>query len=143
MINQSIFTNNYAIDNGGGIFNDAAMTVSHSTFTSNSTSSNGGGIYNDAILTVSNSTFTNNSAVGSGGGICDDTSKTLTVIGSSISGNSAATGGGLYVGGLGQAEIDSSTINDPNGGGIVNNGSTVHLKQTMVDGVLYKDQFYV
>ena len=42
----------------------------------------------------------------------------------------------------GQAEIDFSTINDPNGGGIVNNGSTVHLKKTVVDGVLYNDQYY-
>jgi hypothetical protein len=25
----------------------------------------------------------------------------------------------------------------------VNTGSTVHLKKTVVDGVLYKDQYYV
>jgi hypothetical protein len=48
-------------------------------------------------------------------------------------------GGGLYNNGAGQAEIDESTLNDPTGAGIVNNGSTVHLKKTVVDGVLYVD----
>ena len=67
---------------------------------------------------------------------------TLKVDHSTISGNTATTGGGLYVSGGSQAEIDFSTINDPNGGGIVNNGSTVHLKKTVVDGVLYNDQYY-
>ena len=89
---------------------------------------------------MSNSTFTGNSAL-RGGGIYSVAS--LKVDHTTISGNSATTGGGLYVSGEGQAGIDFSTINDPVGGGIVNNGSTVHLKKTVVDGVLYKDQYYV
>jgi hypothetical protein len=39
-------------------------------------------------------------------------------------------------------EIDNSTLDDPVGGGIVNNGSTIHLRNTVVDGVLYVDQYY-
>ena len=69
---------------------------------------------------------------------------TLIVDRSTISGNSGVPhgGGGLYIIGGSQAEIDHSTVNDPNGGGIYNNGSTVHLKKTVVDGVLYEDQYY-
>ena len=89
---------------------------------------------------MSGSTFTSNSA-SVGGGIYA-ASATLKVDHSTISGNTASLGGGLYVSGGSQAEIDFSTINDPNGGGIVNNGSTVHLKKTVVDGVLYNDQYY-
>ena len=124
------------------------MTVSGSTFTDNTaTTGQGGGIIAGGTLTVKGSSFTNNSANSSGGGssfgggIYSDA--TLTVDHSIISGNSATTGGGLYVSGGSQAEIDFSTINDPSGGGIVNKGSTVHLKKTVVDGVLYKDQYYV
>ena len=47
------------------------------------------------------------------------------------------------------AEIANSKLNDKSGGGLVNNaigianaGSTVHVKKTVVDGVLYTDQFY-
>ena len=54
-----------------------------------------------------------------------------------ISGNTAITGGGLQNGGSGQAELDNSTLNDPSGGGIVNNGVSVHVKNTIVDGVFY------
>jgi hypothetical protein len=53
--------------------------------------------------------------------------------------NRATTGGGVDNSGLGRAELDYSTLNDPAGGGIVNNGSTVHLKNTVVDEILYID----
>ena len=62
---------------------------------------------------------------------------TLTVSHATISRNSATTAGGLYNSGSGQAEIDYSTINDPDGGGIVNSGNTIHLKKTKLDGVFY------
>ena len=114
--------------------------MSGSTFTSNS-ADYGGGLANFGTATVIGSTFTNNTASVDGGGIYA-VDATLTIDHSTISGNSATTGGGLYVSGGSQAEIDFSTINDPNGGGIVNNGSTVHLKKTVVDGVLYNDQYY-
>ena len=100
----------------------------------------GGGINSGGTLTVDHSTISGNAASGHGGGII--AFGTLTVNHSTISDNTAVQGGGLYVSGGSQAEIDHSTVNDPNGGGIHNDGSTVHLKKTVVDGVLYKDQYY-
>jgi hypothetical protein len=52
-----------------------------------------------------------------------------------------AEGGGTYP--LSPtAEIDNSTLNDAVGGGLVNDHSTIHLKTTVVDGVLYTNQDY-
>jgi hypothetical protein len=39
-------------------------------------------------------------------------------------------------------KIDQSTLSDPAGGGIFNDNSTIHLKKTVVDGVLYDNQDY-
>ena len=64
----------------------------------------------------------------------------LTIDHSKISGNSAVQGGGLYAL-YSDAEIDHSTLNDL-GGGIFNDLSTIHLKKTVVDGDLYKNQDY-
>ena len=126
---------------GEGIYNAGTLTVCGSTISRSRAGAgySGGGIDNTGTLTVSRTTISRNSAT-TGGGI--DNTGTLTVSHTTISRNSATTGGGLYNGGSGQAEIDYSTINDANGGGIVNNGRTVHVKKTVVDGVLYKDQFF-
>ena len=56
----------------------------------------GGGVYNDSgTLIVTNSTLSNNSA-SSGGGIYNDYHGTLTVTNSTLSGNVSAYGGGIY-----------------------------------------------
>ena len=73
-----------------------------------------------------------------GGGL--ENTGTLTVTHTTVSRNRATSGGGLDNSELGRAELDYSTLNDPAGGGIVNSGSTVHLKKTVVDGVLFNDQ---
>jgi hypothetical protein len=66
MVSGSIFSSNSAGYGGGGIYNTGALstasTVSGSTFSGNSTGYEGGGIHNTATLTVSGSTFTGNSA---------------------------------------------------------------------------------
>ena len=95
----------------------------------------GGGIYNTGMLTQSQVTITRNKATSTGGGI--DNTGMLTASHATISGNTAITGGGLQNGGSGQAELDNSTLNDPSGGGIANNGVSVHVKNTIVDGVFY------
>ncbi len=131
---------------GGGIDNTGTVSVSHSTISRNSAGNagygGGGGIYNSGTVSVSHTTISSNLAGSStsGGGI--DNTGALTVSHSTVSRNSATSGGGLYNSGGGTGEIDLSTLNDPHGGGIVNNGSTIHLKKTVVDGVLYKDQNY-
>ena len=145
-VNQSTISGNTAAQGGGiatGFF--TTLTVNQSLIFGNSAVNYfGGGI--DAYgstLTVNQSLIFGNSAVQDGGGISAHDGSTLTVNYSLISGNSAVQGGGLYVSGGSQAEIDFSTINDLNGGGIVNNGSTVHLKKTVVDGAFYQDLYYV
>ena len=76
---------------GGGIFNQATLTVTNSTFSGNSAGVYGGGIYNvNGTVTVVNSTFFNNSAGAYGGGILIN-SGTVKVNNSTFSGNSAGT----------------------------------------------------
>ena len=91
---------------GGGIYNTSfagtnTSTVIASTFVGN-TAGYGGGIYNDrSTLTLSNCVFSDNSAITSsggdgGGGIVNYFGK-LTVVATTLSGNSAAQfGGGIF-----------------------------------------------
>ncbi|MCI0456387.1 MAG: hypothetical protein L0Z62_05345 [Gemmataceae bacterium] len=84
---------------GGGINNDATLTVTNCTLSGNSTTWTGGGIDNNwGTLTVSNSTLSGNSATRDGGGI-HNSSGTVTVTNSTLSGNSAEYGGGISIAG--------------------------------------------
>jgi predicted outer membrane repeat protein len=131
---------------GGGIYAGyATLIVAQSTISDNTAAFGnlGGGILaSGCTLIVLQSTISGNTARLGGGIYASGTLTTLIVAQSTISNNSALTGGGLYISGGSQAEIDLSTINDPNGGGIYNDGSTVHLKRTVVDGVFYQDLYY-
>ena len=82
-----------------------------------------------------------------GGGI--DNTGTLIADHTTIWDNLSLIALGVYNSGGGQAEIDYSTILEPGAGGaIVNNatgianiGSTVHVKKTVVNGVLYNGEY--
>jgi CSLREA domain-containing protein len=86
---------------GGGIWNAGNMTIRNSKVTRNS-AADGGGIANDndGDLTIIRSTVWSNSATGRGGGIfnADNVrgSPSLTATNSTLSGNTAAVGGGIY-----------------------------------------------
>lgn len=125
---------------GGGIFNAEKTTLIDSTIRQNvSINDNGdqgvgGGIINDALgtLTIQNSTISGNSAL-SGGGIYN--SGQLTILNSTLSGNRGTEkGGGIY--NYGSATIINNTIADnsaSSGGGIYNNSSrTLNLKNSIV-----------
>ena len=94
--NATIFGFTITNGNGGGIVNLRGLTLSDSSVVSN-VGALGGGIENDAenritTLTIINSTVSGNSATGSGGGIFTegvDGDATLTVSNSTISGNSS------------------------------------------------------
>jgi CSLREA domain-containing protein len=120
---------NGSVNVGGGIYNDADLTVTGSTISGNSAELDGGGIYNDGggTLTVSGSTISGNTAQGGtlggvGGGISNW--GTLTVTGSTVSGNTAkggtapdsfgGFGGGIHNGAddAGTMTITDSTISD-------------------------------
>lgn len=110
----------YTTGHGGGIYNVGDLTVSGCILTNNLGDHEGGGIYNDASahLTVSGSTLSRNSAA-SGGGI--DSRGDLAVSDSNISYNNAATSGGGIDNAPGALTLSRSTISHntaDNGGGI-------------------------
>jgi hypothetical protein len=79
-------------------------------------SSAGGGIFNggSAILNVVNSTLRNNSGIGSSAGGAIANTGTLTIINSTLSNNSARTGGAIINEGAGTLDIVNSTIVENN-----------------------------
>jgi len=92
---------------------DTDVTASISGLTiagGNAGSGSGGGIDNSGTLTVSGSTFTGNSAFFGGGGIFN--SGTATVSGSTFTSNSAidGDGGGIYNGGTATVTVSDSTF---------------------------------
>ena len=107
-MSNSTVTGNFAEYGGGGVDNggfaaSSTVAIINSTFSGNSAAF-GGGILNDAggIMTISNTTFSGNSAGtghnvafdGFGGGIWNV--QTLTVINSTLTGNSALTYGAAF-----------------------------------------------
>ena len=109
-------------------------------------SDHGGGILNEGVLTVKNSTITDNGAT-YGGGISTNGTSELTVVNSTVSGNTAAAdGGGISVETDGVAKLRSSTIADNtadvngsgggDGGGIFSTtagaGGIIDLRNTIV-----------
>src|SRR5262249_38084442 len=92
----------------------------------------GGGIFNYGTLTVSGSTLSGNSASQGGGGIyC--ASATATVTGCTLSGNSAFEGGAIDSD-IGTLTIDGSTLTGNSvtskGGGILSKGSVITVKNS-------------
>jgi predicted outer membrane repeat protein len=93
---------------------DSGQTASLSGLTI--ANGNAGGIDNAGTLTVANSAVLNNTAFhtqdtgifGSGGGIFNQNLSTLTVSGSTVSGNSASFGGGIE--NLGTLTVGGSTV---------------------------------
>ncbi|MDF5712884.1 MAG: right-handed parallel beta-helix repeat-containing protein [Rhizonema sp. NSF051] len=135
-----------AIDNGGGIKNNGALTLDSSIVSNNSITDpsrnnpvSGGGIYNGGTLDVRNSTITGNEA-GVGGGISNQ--GTLIVSNSTLSNNLASQrvttlGGGIY--NTGTAKVLDSTFDDnriitnagASGSGIYNAGNFVLSNSTL------------
>jgi len=111
---------------GGGIRNNGTLTLTGVTVTSNTTNSAGGGIYNSGTMTIENSRVISNTVSDTsgtnpeadGGGIYN--AGTMNLVQSTVSGNtasgsggtgqSAAIGGGIFNGGLGELTIDRSTV---------------------------------
>ena len=104
---------------GGGIFNySGTMTVADSTISGNTASYDGGGIYNNSstsTMTVTDSTISDNTASSNGGGGIYNSSGTMTVADSTISGNSSSGGGGIYNNGT--TTFAGSIVADQTSGG--------------------------
>lgn len=92
----STFASNNGSSNGGGIANYSGNPIIvASTFLSN-TSDSGGAIWNRETLTLVNSTLTGNSATSIGGAILNEFSGNATILNSTFSGNSAGNGKAIY-----------------------------------------------
>jgi CSLREA domain-containing protein len=129
LINSTVSGNTANI--GGGIFNTSYLTLTNSTVSGNTAYWAGGGIYTvslDASLT--NSTVSGNYAAGAygtgGGGIFNR--GTLTLTGSTVSGNTSRYFGGGGIFNRGTLTLTGSTVSEnwaiiDDGGGILNAGS--------------------
>lgn len=117
-VNNCMFKSNSASQRGGSIFNagggcfaneciygKATLTVSNCTFNGDSASNSGGSIFNDgngngeAHLEIVNTTMSDDSTSLSGGGIFNggaEGSATVWIANSTLSGNSAYQGGGIF-----------------------------------------------
>jgi len=143
-LENSIISDN--IGNGsGGIVNEGELTLVNCVVRDNAAiergdyferCGSGGGIKNRAgLLTLVDSTVSGNSAEGNGGGIFVSCAGVLELINSTISGNSAARGGGIYV--KGRVELAHATIGHNSA---ANNGGGIYLEgageQSVAQGLL-------
>lgn len=126
---------------GGGVRNQGGLRLNAVELLGNSAQDfgpdKGGGIYNQGTCTVDQSTVSGNTAR-LGGGIYNDAGGTLTVQASTIDQNSGNDGGGLYSRGI--ADLTNVTISGNRaisgfGGGVWNQGRVRLLQATITDNV--------
>jgi hypothetical protein len=127
---------------GGCLYNEGTLTLNDVSVEECTATAGGGGIRNDKILTLNRSTVSENTAINSFGGGIDNvfSNAALTLVNSTVSGNTAGTGGGIDNYGAGAtATLIASTIANNRaanvGGGIhaaEGSASAVSLKQTLV-----------
>ncbi|MCY2986902.1 MAG: dockerin type I domain-containing protein [Planctomycetota bacterium] len=163
-VRNSTLTGNSASSSGGGIFNAGTLLLTDVTVSENSSASRGGGIYSYGTLTVANSIFSantgsdggaicfsgalvltnsvlsGNSATNAGGGIYSDNA-TLSVMNSTLAGNSASSGGGIFSD-LGTLAVTNSVLSGNSagsGGGIWNASGVLTVTNATISGnfVLY------
>ena len=117
-IRAARLANGYGWQLAGGVLNNGALTLDHVVVTGNTMATDagdfwqgGGGIYNGggSSLTLVDSTVSGNTARWSGGGVYSYFNTTTTIVRSTISGNvSGDVGGGMRS--LGNMTITNSTI---------------------------------
>lgn len=136
---------------GGGILNDGSVTINKSTVIGNNTESGGGGqsfgggIYHNGAgtLKINNSTLASNSVsstgpgeIALGGAIASSTSTgKITITNSTLMGNTAGAGGGIFADVFGSGSgtlIISNTTVAANSDGISNGNATITLQNSIV-----------
>lgn len=125
-------------DEGGATFsialNDVIVENSHAD-------GDGGGIYNSAPMTATNIVVRNNDNITNGGGIYNEGNTTITI--STVSGNIAEGGGGIFVTGADPIQITKSTLsgNRAVGGGAISgrSGVTITMANSTISGNLAQD----
>jgi len=124
-----------------GYVNISGLTIANgnnSVVETPNTGGAGGGIFNayGGTMTVSNSTVSGNTAAVGGGGILNN--GTMTVSNSTISGNTAGGGGGGIENNGGPLTVSNSTISGNTaalgGGGIWENANTLTVSNSTISG---------
>ena len=121
---RCLFTKNHTDVHGAGIENAGAVRIVDSTFQDNDADS-GGGIFNVGSATVSGTTLAHNLAFALGGAIRNADHATLSITNTTLSGNDAVNGGGIF--NSGTLTMASSTVTGNTGlvgDGILNTGAT-------------------
>ena len=114
--------NGYAPDTGWGgggirIINGSSPTITNCTITDNYASNDGGGIYcNGGSPSITNCTITGNTGPNTAGGGIYSESSSPSITNCTIAGNDNWNGGGIYCAG-GSPSITNCTITDNNGWG--------------------------
>jgi hypothetical protein len=138
-INDSVLSGNTGQD-GGAIFNQGVVNLDGATIQNNQAGNSGGGILNyggtltivDSIITGNNADFDDSEGSGKGGGIASyNSSASISISGSTISGNSGPYyGGGIYQAGgtlnITGTTITGNTTNHRGGGIFLNSSSTTN-----------------
>lgn len=160
VVTDSFITNNHSLsesdrDGGGGIFQysvnantpgapipgGGTLTITRSVIGNNTSASDGGGIKTNAQVTITDSLISANHSMGRGGGIFGNYNSNLTLIRSTVDGNTAVgwrqTGAGIYS--YGDVAVKYSTISNNHGatnqgtfGGIV--AKNVSLLNATISG---------
>ena len=95
----------------GNVVAISDVTIRHGKANGSAPANSGGGIYNSGTLTLTNSTVSGNSATSGGGAIFNNNAGTLTLTNSTVSGNSAtSSGGGIFNNNLGILTLTNSTV---------------------------------
>jgi predicted outer membrane repeat protein len=135
-ITSSTFTNNTAAGKGGAInTQEGTLTITGSTFTANKSTSQGGALFNAAEATLTGVTVSGGTAANGAGLFNNGATAKLTVVNSTISGNSGFAPG--IRNNLGTVSISGSTITGNTGttdGGLSNFQGTMTIVNTTVSG---------
>lgn len=111
----SAVMHNRAWESGGGIYSKAELTVKQSSFVDNIARA-GGAIYLRAYgARISDSTFSGNRATLTGGALFFDRSRNIGLTHVTLTGNAAATGGGLLANRRGVTLVNSILANNLGG----------------------------
>ncbi len=128
--------NTVSYEHGGGIYNDSYgdATFTDSAISGNTAPDYGGGAYNAGTLTIIGGSISDNSASSNGGGIINYSNATLTIIDCSLSGNTSSSfGGGIY--NYGTLSVAGSTLSGNSasnfGGGIYTVGTATIAGSTL------------
>ena len=124
---------------GGGVANKGDLTILNSTIANNMSTGHGGGLENlpaAFILRIDRSTISNNTANQNGGGIRNFSGASTLITNTTISTNSASTGGGIANARplvLSSVTITGNTAT-VRGGGIQSGSGTPRFNNTIIAG---------